>query len=178
MDQFFGITELFEQVLLQLPIKDLLLNAQRVSKAWRNTVKRSTSLQRALFLAPDIDDNHSTNRSLIQLNPFGDLISIKEHTNRTAAFDYSEASWRRMLILQPPVPMRLYQDCRTMRFSYFTLGTTLETTSHLFTGLTFGDVEQAMQGRRMNVIVETDDIVYWRTAAFEHEVDQLHWTTA
>jgi len=50
----FGITELLEQTLLHLPLKDLLL-AQTVSKGWRDLTQDSKSTKRALFLEPAFD---------------------------------------------------------------------------------------------------------------------------
>lgn len=39
-------------VLLNLPIKDLLVNAQRVCKKWNSVINTSPELQRALFFSP------------------------------------------------------------------------------------------------------------------------------
>ncbi|TKA74005.1 hypothetical protein B0A55_07745 [Friedmanniomyces simplex] len=50
--QVLRLPELLELVLLHLSQKDLLLS-QRTSRSFRNTVKGSIVLQRALFLAPD-----------------------------------------------------------------------------------------------------------------------------
>ena len=47
----FGIPELLENVLLCLPLKDLLFS-QRVCKGWRATWTGSVSIQHALFLKP------------------------------------------------------------------------------------------------------------------------------
>lgn len=46
--QVFNTTELIELVLLQLPVREVLLG-QRVSKQWQDTVLGSTKLQQALF---------------------------------------------------------------------------------------------------------------------------------
>ena len=46
-----AIGELLEAILLQIPVKDLLLN-QRVCKQWHSTIKNSTRLQQALFFKP------------------------------------------------------------------------------------------------------------------------------
>lgn len=48
----FHLPELLEQILTNLPQRDLLL-AQRVSKAFHLTICASPKLQRALFFAPD-----------------------------------------------------------------------------------------------------------------------------
>lgn len=47
-----GTTELHEQILLNLPLRDLLL-AKRVSRAWRNTMAGSPQIQEALFFRPN-----------------------------------------------------------------------------------------------------------------------------
>lgn len=47
----FSTTELLEAILLQLPMKDVLLS-QRVSKEWRDTIVGSTKLRELLFLFP------------------------------------------------------------------------------------------------------------------------------
>ncbi len=178
MNHVFGITELFEQVLLHLPIERLLVYAQLVSKHWRNTILQSPALQERLFLRRIRRPYRASD--YIRLNLFGELISFKEHTNRTAAFEYPEACWRRMLIIQPPVPMSLERDSKTIRFSCFASSSrdgNGKERARVYPALTFGDVEEAMQGTRMNVIVETNHLVYWRTAAFEPENGQLHWST-
>lgn len=48
---FLALPELLEHMLLQLPIRDILL-AQRVCKFWAHAIKTSPSLQTATFLRP------------------------------------------------------------------------------------------------------------------------------
>ncbi|KAK5719854.1 hypothetical protein LTR15_007126 [Elasticomyces elasticus] len=50
-DRLFGVAELLENVLLGLPLRDLLLS-QRVCRTWRGNVKQSSMIQWALFLKP------------------------------------------------------------------------------------------------------------------------------
>lgn len=50
-DAVFLTTELLENVLRHLPMKDLLL-AQRVSRKWSGVIKQSKELQQALFFVP------------------------------------------------------------------------------------------------------------------------------
>ena len=50
-DIAFGIIELLEDVISHLPCKDVLL-AQRVSRTWRDTIKGSLTLQKALCFVP------------------------------------------------------------------------------------------------------------------------------
>ena len=49
VQKVLGIPELFEAILLQLPMKSLLM-AQKISKHWRATIKASKSIQKTLFL--------------------------------------------------------------------------------------------------------------------------------
>lgn len=186
MEKALAIPELLEAILLHLPIIDILVNAQRVCKTWHDCVEGSTPLQRTLFLRPDLPPigNRSSNGectvdlSLRRVNSFGDLISIKEHTNRTAAFDRPGASWRSMLIIQPPVPMISRRDARTMRFSDVHNQSGLPKYGQVFSALTFGHVEMAMGKESLHVRVQVGGTIYWMTAAFQYDVDQLHWTTA
>ena len=50
-DRVFALPELLEAILLELPVKKLLL-VQRVSKHWQTTIKASVSIQQALFYTP------------------------------------------------------------------------------------------------------------------------------
>ena len=47
----FGTFELLEQILLSLPLKDVLL-MQRIGKIWRDVVMKSHKLRRSLFFKP------------------------------------------------------------------------------------------------------------------------------
>lgn len=49
--EVFGITEILEQILLNVPGKDVMV-LQRVASNWKGTVEGSPDLQRMLFLAP------------------------------------------------------------------------------------------------------------------------------
>jgi hypothetical protein len=51
-DEVFGILELLTAILAQLRPKDLLLNAQRVSKDWNDTITKSPLLQKILWFRP------------------------------------------------------------------------------------------------------------------------------
>lgn len=119
-DEFWGITEIAENILVYLPMKDLLL-AQRVSSGWRDLIKSSPVLQQQLFMRPipqnlSDDDNNPMreyNPLLIQHMPAWFRRSGKS-TPRSIhnvpwakdasrlAFLRREASWRNMLLAQPP----------------------------------------------------------------------------
>ncbi|KAM0722642.1 hypothetical protein Q7P37_002083 [Cladosporium fusiforme] len=61
----FHLPEILEQILTNLPQRDLLL-AQRVSRAFQDTITASPKLQRALFFAPD---PHLPSSPITYLNP-------------------------------------------------------------------------------------------------------------
>jgi len=46
------VPEILEAILLQLPIQDLLVNAQRVIHAWKITMESFVALQQALLFQP------------------------------------------------------------------------------------------------------------------------------
>lgn len=49
-----AIPELVEYILLELPLRDVLL-AQRIDRTWRNIIQGSSKLQKALFFRPSVD---------------------------------------------------------------------------------------------------------------------------
>lgn len=125
----FGIFELAEDILLHLPIVDLI-HVSRVSKEFQNTVTNSKPLQRALFLKPVtgksvilvkpkpgrmlfLSDESSAVSVRVLGNPFTQRI-MRGVNNDNAAFFHQEASWRRMLLSQPP--MRLVEDKQGKRY--------------------------------------------------------------
>ena len=93
------IPELLEQILLNLDMPTLL-KSQCVCHFWQNVITGSRAIQQDLFLRP------IELRPGMQLEPrFNPL--LHEMKNRTTpvhkqAFLREEASWRRMLIRQPP----------------------------------------------------------------------------
>ena len=123
-DQALGVLELLEAILESLPPKDVLLNAQRVSKYWNAAITASPTLQQTLFFLP----KPSPNTSEWQVNPFlpapfwpwfviwsrravlpqYDRLEMFGWNNRKGrlAFLRPNASWRRMLVVQP-APERL-----------------------------------------------------------------------
>ncbi|KAJ6508651.1 hypothetical protein C8R45DRAFT_448958 [Mycena sanguinolenta] len=109
--------ELLEQILVQLPLRDLLVAAPLVSKTWR-AVTLSPTLQRALFFEPDplaSPSKRVQNPLLVEtFPPFAfcegelwpgslDAIEAMPWSRAPDAFKRKEASWRRMLVSQPPV---------------------------------------------------------------------------
>ena len=117
--------ELFSNILQQLRPGDLLL-LQRVNKEWKTVIDTDPLLQQALFLQPQpilTESNLDTEGSRVELNPlllkaFPDWLTSTSPTFGSIRFSESpwikddtskliflrrEASWRRMLVCQPPV---------------------------------------------------------------------------
>ncbi|GME30878.1 hypothetical protein GTA08_BOTSDO06092 [Neofusicoccum parvum] len=108
-DIVFNCTELLELILSFLPMADLLLAAQQTCQQWRAVVLGSTKLQRCLFFVPDWRgvDVYGLNPLLVQRFRFrrdqNGWLHIKEPGEwRDRLLSCRTASWRRMLIAQPP----------------------------------------------------------------------------
>ncbi|KAJ7864981.1 hypothetical protein B0H14DRAFT_2734941 [Mycena olivaceomarginata] len=108
--------ELLEHTLSLLPMRDLLVAAPLVSRTW-HTITLSPTIQRALFFNPDLSAIVPVQNPLLAeiFPPFfaseceenrfwGTAYSIKEMPWADApdAFKRANASWRRMLVTQPP----------------------------------------------------------------------------
>jgi hypothetical protein len=119
--------ELLEAILAQLPPKDLLL-AQRISHCFATAIKSSPCLQQALYFraVPVKDAQAWTINSLLRHHflPFftlpNDLQDIEtvelmdwtKHDKKREAFLYKDASWRKMLVMQPsPKKLFVVQFC-------------------------------------------------------------------
>ncbi|KAJ7899792.1 hypothetical protein B0H13DRAFT_1718063 [Mycena leptocephala] len=118
-DSVIQTRELVEHTLALLPIRDLLVTAPLVSKMWQ-AITLSPSLQRALFFEADPTASAShpiKNPLLVELfEPFfapnaarkfpwpGSAASIvaMPWAQAPEAFKRADASWRRMLVTQPP----------------------------------------------------------------------------
>ena len=127
----FATRELLTQILLQLPIRDLLL-AQRVCTSWNETITASVSLQEALFFRcipgtaqakiqvhhnplltlrfPLWFNDHETpcgpyENALLLSTQGKDLhtLELAKSKEATDAYMRAEASWRKMLVVQPAV---------------------------------------------------------------------------
>ncbi|KXT01652.1 hypothetical protein AC578_2763 [Pseudocercospora eumusae] len=125
----YDTVELLESILLELPIRDVLL-AQRVAKSWQQTISGSIKLQRSLFFKPMavLTASQSGPRDDIQFlaldtpcatvlqcpGPKTLLTSVlpvtKSSDSTTLHLDKSlepnsdghRPSWTRMLLTQPP----------------------------------------------------------------------------
>lgn len=131
-ERISDIVEVLEQILLDVPIKDLLVNAHRVNKTWVAVIKGSTKLQQALFFEPvPIESCRYADRTHLaqaghQQRGYSTVV-VHHETHGTVSRRYlhdvwvtanpfeslfkkkrtekttrPEASWRRMFISQPP----------------------------------------------------------------------------
>ena len=140
-DQVLSLPELTAAIIIQLPINDILVNAQRVNRDWKAAVD-SLPVQQALFFAPVPSD-----RGLIpEFNPllvekFSPWFKSTERKGsgrgsrgwqftelewgsskeKCAAYVRKEASWRRMLPVQPPATI-----FEVRQASHYQLGSDLE----------------------------------------------------
>ncbi|CAN8100179.1 unnamed protein product [Discula destructiva] len=117
-------TELLESTLLQLDMRSLLTSALGVCRQWRDLIRTSPSLRRALFLDSDNTQTFGDDEQTVTYNPlmaelfpplfnsgatpdthgFDDLtLEALPIGRRTRAFYRPNASWRRMHVRRPPV---------------------------------------------------------------------------
>ncbi|KAF7190714.1 hypothetical protein HII31_07873 [Pseudocercospora fuligena] len=117
-----GTSELLENILLHLPMRDLLLD-QRVCKTWKACIDSSVKLQRGLFFKPagNIIAHPRLQEGVVimwspknlfvnplLLDAFGsfnlarDILHLKSKPCSEDRFTRSDASWQKMLLTQPP----------------------------------------------------------------------------
>lgn len=124
-EQVIYIPELLENILLHLPERDLLVNAQRVSQLWHSIITTFRSLQQKLYFQPLPSTEYTTEsipnpilqelfppwfrsfernvpRTFIGRDHFRNLDWNSSEAKREA-YKRKDASWRRMLVAQPPV---------------------------------------------------------------------------
>ncbi|KAJ5992668.1 hypothetical protein N7451_008392 [Penicillium sp. IBT 35674x] len=113
--------ELLEMILTQTDVRTLLTSA-RVSRNWFNLISTSPSIQKALFFAPIKEsewgrEERFLNPLLTEAFPslfptkdklYNDHFDIRElpmvkDTLTVAQFTRKDASWRKMLVQQPPI---------------------------------------------------------------------------
>ncbi|KJK61313.1 hypothetical protein P875_00042448 [Aspergillus parasiticus SU-1] len=124
--KIFLIPEILEHILLQTPPQTLLTTAQRTSQTWHHVITTSPRLQETLFFKPQPQPPNprtkTTNRTLNPLLPhkiWPHLFRkrLTSQTTTTTNYGYTlpaadpveeelylrpNASWRRMLVQQPP----------------------------------------------------------------------------
>ncbi|KAJ6482720.1 hypothetical protein C8R45DRAFT_799460, partial [Mycena sanguinolenta] len=114
-----SIPELLEHTLAHLPMRDLLVTVPLVSKWWQ-AVTLTPTIQRLLFFQPDDsssgDSVRTENPLLVEFFPPFFVPEARDRWSRPNykaiesmpwskapdAFRRPEASWRRMLVTQPP----------------------------------------------------------------------------
>ncbi|KAJ6110310.1 hypothetical protein N7486_002545 [Penicillium sp. IBT 16267x] len=114
--------EILEMILARMDMRTLLTSAQRVSRSWFNLISTSPSIQKALFFTPIKDSEWGTEEKI--LNPlltetFPSIFPAKarrygywfnicdlpmtKDASSMARFVRKDASWRKMLVQQPPI---------------------------------------------------------------------------
>lgn len=119
----FGVTELLEKILLELPMTDLLL-IQRVSRQFKSTIDGSITIQQALFFKPlpskadklDWADPEARSNPLLcgpfLTGPFGKIVGCDEAfwLKQDLRKLRPESSAWNMLLTQPPTRSKLVTD--------------------------------------------------------------------
>jgi hypothetical protein len=122
--QVLSTPELLEAILLNLPISSLL-RLQRLNRTFNTVISTSPSIQRALFFSPAPASSDPCPNPLLKHKPsawfldrrrsnsiayrswhWPDSDELKWDGEREAkrhVYGREEASWRRMLVVQPPV---------------------------------------------------------------------------
>ncbi|KAJ5175123.1 uncharacterized protein N7482_001000 [Penicillium canariense] len=121
-NRVFATPEVLEIVLLQMDMRTLLTSAQRVCRGWMDLITKSPAIQKALFFTPIKESEwgngaKTLNPLLADLFPsifpaktrespnpltFSNLKMTQTPTNMFP-FVRGDASWRKMLIQQPPI---------------------------------------------------------------------------
>ncbi|KAJ5639421.1 HET domain protein [Penicillium longicatenatum] len=134
IDRVLDTLELLDMILTRVDMRTLLTSAQRVCRNWLNLINKSPSIQKALFFTPIADSEWGMNEKT--LNPlltetfasifpaedrsvyykfnFSDLAMTKDAASMDR-FVRKNASWRKMLVQQPPIPeIGLFHICHGM----------------------------------------------------------------
>jgi len=93
--------ESLEDILLHLPLTDMLTVAPRICKRWHDLRKDSISIRRALFFEPLPNNNHN-----IRINPFLDKLTSKHVARNGAEAVANHSMHYNMLITNPPLSVR------------------------------------------------------------------------
>lgn len=108
------VWEMLESILLQLDMRTLLIS-QRVCRHWYKVIRRSKAIQQALFFLPvETTDAYARVRNPLLkeifwprfINPRWEYADTEEFlrldSRAKESFNRPSASWRQMLIQQPP----------------------------------------------------------------------------
>lgn len=111
MERVLAAVELLELILLEVDIQTVLTSAIRTCHFWKDVIRDSPRLQASLFFRPErLAPTGRHGRIEARVNPlllkrFEDLLSITANNVRSVETERilrPEASWRTMLIQQPP----------------------------------------------------------------------------
>lgn len=111
------VPEILEAILLELDIRSVITSAQRVNHYWHDLIKRSPSIQQALFFepAPAVAGQQPVRNPLLAKifplhvhPPKDDWLADEQDYVLTKpqlapVFMRKGASWARMLVRQPPI---------------------------------------------------------------------------
>lgn len=136
IEKVVSTAELLELILLHLDLRTLLTAAQRTCRYWNVLIRDSPSLQKHLYLMPDENISKSWNPLLAEVFPsffsrdggsaaeFGRFtfatFDMIKYPDKITAYNRKGASWRRMLVQQPPIPEFAFFDVvssRMVRYS-------------------------------------------------------------
>ncbi|KAJ7744770.1 hypothetical protein DFH07DRAFT_834278 [Mycena maculata] len=128
-DMVLSTPELLDLLLTQLSMRDLLISAPLVSKKWQ-AITLGPAVQRALFFRPDPLSQPTKNPLLVEMfSPFfvaptkGESprgwpvkpadIKAMPWSKAPEVFKHPDASWRRMLVAQPPAQTLVMKSTQT-----------------------------------------------------------------
>ncbi|KAJ5198253.1 uncharacterized protein N7498_007370, partial [Penicillium cinerascens] len=126
--------EMLEMILARVDMRTLLTSAQRVCRNWVNLISKSPSIQKALFFTPIKDSEWGMEEKIpnpLLTETFPSIFPAKDRLDRyqfnfskltmtkdastMARFVGQDASWRKMLVQQPPVSdIGLFHICDAM----------------------------------------------------------------
>ncbi|PLB49031.1 hypothetical protein P170DRAFT_509682 [Aspergillus steynii IBT 23096] len=169
------LVELLEMILLETDIRTLLGSASRVCRFWNKLINTSSYLQTVLFIRPSVKPllpnqprevnpllpliwhrilrrNNSTPSELLHIRPLEPWI-------QSIYLLRQEASWRRMLIQQPPT--RRLSIVRTDHFRKEAPLTTIEIGGEGFGFLRLGDLHRLVN--ETCIVPGTEVRVLWNS---------------
>ncbi|KAJ5531499.1 hypothetical protein N7527_004892, partial [Penicillium freii] len=138
INQVMNTPEILAMVLAEMDMHTLLISAPRVCRTWLGLISKSPSIQKALFFTPIKESEwgmgeKTPNPLLAETFPsffpakgrlmyhqfnFSDLAMTKD-ASTMARFVRDDASWRRMLVQQPPISdIGVLCICHTMSGDY------------------------------------------------------------
>lgn len=125
LSKALAMPEIVQLVLLHSDMRTILTGAQRTCRFWNNVIQEFPSIQKHLFFTPieEGDVKKIPNPLLAELFPSfffrertrftNESLDMVKNTHKAAAYLREEASWRRMLVQQPPANgLALIQLCK------------------------------------------------------------------